>query len=57
MHIKEALADGLTEEEAKKEAKNAIYHDFDISEELLWENIRKDPARLPENFSKAIKIL
>ncbi|MBW1972872.1 MAG: SAM-dependent DNA methyltransferase [Deltaproteobacteria bacterium] len=54
---KEALADGLTEEEAKKEAKNAIYHDFDISEELLWENIRKDPARLPENFSKAMKIL
>ncbi len=53
----EALADGLTEEEAKKEAQNAIYHDFDISEELLWENIRKDPARLPENFSKAMKIL
>ena len=57
MHIKEALADGLTEEEAKKEAKNAIYHDFDISEELLWENIRKEPARLPENFSKAMKVL
>jgi len=54
---KEALADGLTEEEAKQEAKNAIYHDFDISEELLWENIRKDPARLPENFSKAMKTL
>lgn len=28
-----------------------------IAEELLWENIRKDPARLPENFSKAMKIL
>jgi len=54
---KEALTDGLTEEEAEKEAKNAIYHDFDISGELLWENIRKDPARLPENFSKAMKIL
>jgi len=54
---KEALADGLTEEEAKKEAKNAVYHDFDIPEELLWENIRKDPARLPENFSKAMKAL
>ncbi len=53
----EAIADGLSEEEAKKEAKNAIYHDFDISEELLWENLRKDPARLPENFSKAMKIL
>ena len=54
---KEALADGLKEEEAKEEAKNSIYHDFDISEELLWENIRKDPARLPENFSKAMKVL
>jgi type I restriction enzyme M protein len=54
---KEALADGLKEEEARQEAKNSIYHDFDISEELLWENIRKDPARLPENFSKAMKTL
>jgi len=54
---KEALTDGLKEEEAKEEAKNSIYHDFDISEELLWENIRKDPARLPENFSKAMKAL
>jgi type I restriction enzyme M protein len=52
---KDALADGLKEEEAKEEAKNSIYHDFDISEELLWEEIRKDPARLPENFSKAMK--
>lgn len=54
---KEAISDGLSEKEAAEEAKNAIYHDFDISEELLWENIRKDPARLPENFSKAMKIL
>ena len=54
---KEALTDGLTEKEAKQEAKNSIYHDFDISEELLWENIRKDPARLPENFSRAMKTL
>jgi type I restriction enzyme M protein len=54
---KEALSDGLKEEEAKEEAKNSIYHDFDISGELLWEQIRKDPARLPENFSKAMKTL
>jgi len=54
---KEAISDGLSEKEAAEEAKNAIYHDFDISEALLWENIRKDPARLPENFSKAMKIL
>jgi len=54
---KEALSDGLNEEEAKKEAKNSIYHDFDMSEEHLWENIRKDPARIPENFSNAMKFL
>ena len=54
---KEALADGLKEKEAQKEAKNSIYHDFDISAKLLWEEIRKDPARLPENFSKAMKTM
>ena len=54
---KEALADGLTEAEAKEEAKKSMYHDFDIPEEFLWENIRKDPARLPENFSRAMKVL
>ncbi len=53
----EALADGLSEEEAKEEAKNSIYHDFDIPEGFLWEDIRKDPARLTENFSKAMKTL
>jgi len=47
---KEALEDGLSEEEARREARNSAYHDFDIPEELLWENIRKDPARLSENF-------
>lgn len=54
---KEALEDGMSDTEAKEEANNSIYHDFDISEELLWDNIRKEPARLPENFSKAMKIL
>lgn len=54
---KEALEDGLSEEEAREEAKNSIYHDFDIPEEYLWEKIRKDPSRLPENFSKAMKVL
>jgi type I restriction enzyme M protein len=54
---RDALADGLAEEEARQEAKNSIYHDFDISEGLLWEQIRKDPARLPENFSRAMKTL
>ncbi|MDL1956176.1 MAG: type I restriction-modification system subunit M [Candidatus Desulfofervidus auxilii] len=54
---KEALADGLSEEEAKEEAKNVVYHDFDIPEEFLWEKLRREPSRLPENFSKAMKAL
>lgn len=55
--FKEALKDGLSEKEAQEEAANAIYHDFDISKDLHWENIRREPARLPENFSKAMKTL
>lgn len=51
----EALADGLTEEQARVEAKNSAYHDFDLPEEYLWENIRKDVSTLPEKFSKALK--
>jgi len=54
----EAIADGLNEEEAKKEAKNSIYHDFDIPEDFLWDSLRKkDPARVPENFSTAMKTI
>jgi type I restriction enzyme M protein len=54
---KEALEDGLSEDEARLEAANNIYHDFNIPEEYIWETIRKEPARLPENFSKAMKSL
>lgn len=53
----EALSDGLSDEEAREEAKNSVYHDFDIPEGFLWKEIRKEPARLPENFSKAMKTL
>jgi Type I restriction-modification system methyltransferase subunit len=53
----EALADGLDPEEADKEARSAVYHDFVLTDECLWENIRKDPTRLAENFSKALKVL
>jgi len=55
---KEAIADGLSGEEAKKEAKNSAYHDYNIPEEFLWNNLRKkDPARVPENFSAAMKAI
>jgi type I restriction enzyme M protein len=53
----EAAQDGLSKEEAEQEAKNPVYHDFDLPEELLWDNIKKDVNRLPENFSKAMKAL
>ncbi|MFQ6087521.1 MAG: type I restriction-modification system subunit M [Candidatus Methanofastidiosia archaeon] len=54
---KEALADGLSEEEAREEATRSIYHDFNMPEEFLWDNIRKDVGRLPEKFSQALKAL
>ena len=54
---KEAVADGFSEKDARKEAKNETYHDFIIPEEYLWENIRKDVNKFPENFSKALKTL
>lgn len=53
----EALKDGLTEQESEQEAKNTMYHDFDIPDEYLWEKIRTDPAHIPENFSNAMKQL
>ncbi len=54
----EAISDGLSEEEAKKEARNSAYHDYNIPEDFLWDNLReKDPARIPENFSAAMKAI
>ncbi len=52
---KEALKDGFSDADAKKEAKSPSYHQFDLPEEYQWESIRKDVANLPEKFSKALK--
>jgi len=54
---KEALADGLSEEDAKLEAKRDEYHSFNLPEEFLWENLRKDVSGLTERFSKALKVI
>ncbi|MGC9091591.1 MAG: type I restriction-modification system subunit M [Fervidicoccaceae archaeon] len=54
---KEALEDGLSEEDAEEEARKASYHDFDLPEEYLWDNIRKDVSKLPEKMSKALKVI
>jgi len=53
--LKEAIEDGLSEIEARKEAKNVAYHDFDLPEEFLWDNIRKETNVLPEKLSTALK--
>jgi len=53
----EAISDGLSEKDAKIEAENAIYHDFDMPTEYLWNNLRKNVNKLPEKFSKALKVL
>jgi type I restriction enzyme M protein len=54
---KEAKADGLSEEEAKAEAKRDEYHLFNLPEEYLWENLRKNVSGLTEQFSKALKAI
>ncbi|OQX20642.1 MAG: restriction endonuclease subunit M [Candidatus Altiarchaeales archaeon A3] len=53
----ELISDGFSGEEAKDEAKHSSYHDFDVPEEFLWDNIRKDTNQLSEQFSKALKVL
>ena len=49
------LKKGLSEEEAKEEAKNKVYHDFDYPEGFFWDNIRKDVSKLPEKLSEVLK--
>jgi type I restriction enzyme M protein len=54
---KEALTDGLSEEEAKVEARRDEYHLFNLPEEFLWENLRRNVSGLTEQFSKALKAI
>lgn len=54
---KEALADGLSEGDARAEAKRGEYHLFNLPEEYLWENLRKNVSSLSEQFSKALKAI
>src|SRR3990170_1594097 len=54
---KEAKADGLSEEDAKAEAKRDEYHLFNLPEEYLWENLRKGVSGLTEQFSRALKAI
>lgn len=51
----ELAKEGLEQKEAIREASQPYYHSFYLKEELLWENLRKDPLKLPENLSKNLK--
>jgi type I restriction enzyme M protein len=51
------LEEGWTEDEAIKEAASEDYHTLNFPQEYLWENIRKEPQKISENFSKALKKL
>ncbi|MEM2585056.1 MAG: class I SAM-dependent DNA methyltransferase [Thermoproteota archaeon] len=53
----DALADGLSEEEARLEAEKEIFHEFDLPKEYLWDEIRKNVANLHEKFSEALKTI
>ena len=46
---------GMSEREAMEEAKKPDYHRFDIPEDCLWNNIRKDPEKLSERLAEALR--
>ena len=54
---RDALADGFSEEEARREARSEAYHSFNLPEEFLWDNIRKDVSGLPERVSRGSYIV
>ena len=54
---KKLLEKKWEEQEAIKEATSEYYHTFNFPQEYLWENIRKDPQRISEKFSMALKRL
>jgi type I restriction enzyme M protein len=55
--INDLIKAGLKKEQAEKEAKKAAYHEFDLPEDCLWDNLRKEVNELPERFSKALRKL
>jgi len=55
--VKSLIEAGWSEAEAIKEAESEYYHTFNFPPEYLWNNIRKDPQRISEKFSMAMKKL
>lgn len=54
---KNLLKEGWKEVEAIHEAEVPYYHTFNLPKELLWESLRKNPLKLAENLSRAMKRL
>lgn len=52
---KELVEQGYASEEAKELARGKYFHQFQIPEEYLWDNIVKHKGELHEYFSKALK--
>jgi type I restriction enzyme M protein len=55
--VKSLIEAGWSEAEAVKEAESEYYHTFNFPSEYLWDNIRRDPQRISEKFSVAMKKL
>jgi type I restriction enzyme M protein len=53
----ELIQKGIPEEIASQEARKDMYHDFSIPTNYLWDEIRKDVAKLPEKFSDGLRAL
>jgi len=51
------LKKGWEELEAVMEAESELYHTFNFPKEYLWNNMRKEPQKVTENFSIAIRKL
>lgn len=51
------LSKGWEEQEAVREAEAEPYHTFNFPREYLWDNVRRDPQRITERFSMAVKKL
>ena len=54
---RELIGEGYSPEEARKLAKEEYFHEFQIPEEYLWDNIVKHKGELHRYFSEALRKL
>ncbi len=53
----EALEDGLSKEEAEREAKSSAYHEIDLPEDLTWDKIRENTIVIPELLDRCLRAI